>query len=73
MIGSKDTIHVLRLSPILHILDGYLKRKMNPGLYVGDDSTDTVISAKTVSAARLLYHNIAQKKSIFLEVNYTHI
>ena len=69
MISSKDTIHIIRLSCILHIIDSYLKRQLNPRLHQGE-MPDNVISEGTLASARLLYHNLAQKKSIFIEVNY---
>ena len=62
---SKDTMHVLRLTAILHILNFNILKAM--GFRRG--STPTRIERSSVLRAKVLCHASAQQKNVFLLVD----
>lgn len=66
MTTSKDTIHVLRIAAILHILTSYIRKQLQ--LEVNEDPIGLTISLETLQKARKLYSVLVQHKSIFIQV-----
>ena len=65
MASSKDTVHILRLSAVLHILTHYWRCSIE-GVDITTVSSE--ICAVTVRRAHVLYNMIMQQKSIFIQV-----
>ena len=63
---SKDTFHILKLSAILQILNGFVKSSVKGGDTV--DMAQNCITTHSISAAQKLYHAISKQKSIFVQV-----
>ena len=63
---SKDTIHILRLSAILHVLHLHV----NPilGGDILDDDVASEIPMKRVTQAKALYNILIQQKALFVQV-----
>lgn len=59
MTTSKDTIHVLRIAAILHILTSYIRKQLQ--LEVNDDPIDLTISLERLQNAIKLYSVLVQQ------------
>ncbi|XP_045161986.2 uncharacterized protein LOC123526803 [Mercenaria mercenaria] len=63
IVTSKDTLHILRLSALLHILHQYI----NPVLGGEVMEIQHVIPRKRLLQAKTLYNSIVQHKALFLQ------
>ena len=67
LVTSKDTIHILRLSAILHVIHMHV----NPLLGDGEqEEIATQIPQKRLLQAKALYNSVSQHKALFVQVRY---